>query len=219
MYKRQINYRSNHDAAAEVVSACRAAGAEAESLAGDISDEDDVLAMFAACTERFGRPDVLVNNAGILHRLDRLENFSVDRLHEVVNVNVIGAFLCAREAVKTMSTKHGGNGGSIVNVSSAASYLGSPNEYVDYAATKGAMDTMTLGLSKELAPDGIRVNAVRPGPIDTDIHEGDRLERVSKHIPMQRAGKPDEVAETILFLASDAASYVSGSLINVAGGR
>ena len=145
--------------------------------------------------------------------------FTAQRLHEVVNVNIIGAFLCAREAVKAMSPNHGGNGGSIVNVSSAASYLGSPNEYVDYAATKGAMDTMTIGLAKELAPDNIRVNAVRPGLIETDIHEGDRLERLYKNIPMQRVGQPDEVAETILFLASDAAGYVNGSLINVAGGR
>ena len=214
-----VNYRSNHDAAAAVVDACRAVGAEAESLAGDVSDENEVIAMFAACTEHLGRPDVLVNNAGILHKLDRLENFSAERLHEVVNVNIVGAFLCAREAVKSMSTKHGGNGGSIVNVSSAASYLGSPNEYVDYAATKGAMDTMTIGLAKELALDGIRVNAVRPGLIETDIHEGDRLERLYKNIPMQRVGQADEVAETILFLASEAAGYVNGSLVNVAGGR
>jgi len=214
-----INYRTNYGAAAEVVASCRSAGADAESLAGDISDEAAVLQMFAACKERFGQPDVLVNNAGILHELDRLENFSAKRLHEVVNVNIIGAFLCAREAVKAMSTKHGGRGGAIVNVSSAASYLGSPNEYVDYAATKAAVDTMTIGLAKELAPDGIRVNAVRPGPIETDIHGGGRLERVSKHIPMQRPGTPDEVAEAILFLASDAAGYINGSLVNVAGGR
>ena len=160
-----------------------------------------------------------MNNAGILHKLDRLENYSAERLHEVVNVNIVGAFLCAREAVKTMSTNHGGSGGSIVNVSSAAAYLGSPNEYVDYAATKGAMDTMTVGLAKELAPDGIRVNAVRPGLIETDIHEGDRLERLYKFIPLQRVGQAREVAEAILFLATDAASYVTGSLVNVAGGR
>ena len=214
-----INYRSNDDAAAEVVAACQATGAEAESLAGDVSSEAAVVAMFAACTERLGQPDVLVNNAGILHKLDRLENYSAERLHEVVNVNIVGAFLCAREAVKTMSTNHGGSGGSIVNVSSAAAYLGSPNEYVDYAATKGAMDTMTVGLAKELAPDGIRVNAVRPGLIETDIHEGDRLERLYKFIPLQRVGQAREVAEAILFLATDAASYVTGSLVNVAGGR
>ncbi|NNF53486.1 MAG: SDR family oxidoreductase, partial [Acidimicrobiales bacterium] len=161
----------------------------------------------------------LVNNAGILHKLERLENFSVDRLNEVVNVNIVGAFLCAREAVKIMSTRNGGRGGSIVNISSDASYLGGANEYIDYAATKGAIDTMTIGLAVEVATEGIRVNAVRPGPIETDIHEGDRLERVAPRIPMQRAGRPDEVAETILFLASDAASYVSGALVNCSGAR
>ncbi len=214
-----VNYRSNHDAASEVVNVCRAAGAEAESLAGDVSVEADVLTMFSACEERFGAPDALVNNAGILHKLDRVENYSVDRLREVVNVNFVGAFLCAREAVKAMSTKHGGRGGSIVNVSSAASYLGSANEYVDYAATKGAIDTMTIGLAQELALDGIRVNAVRPGLIETDIHEGDRLDRLYTRIPMQRVGQSDEVAEVILFLASDAASYTTGSLVNISGGR
>ncbi len=214
-----VHYLSNHDAAAAVIARCRAAGSAAESLSGDVSSEADVIDLFDACRERFGALDVLVNNAGILHPLDRLENFSAERLHEVVNVNIVGAFLCAREAVKAMSINHGGKGGAIVNVSSAAAYLGSPNEYVDYAATKGAMDTMTVGLAKELAGDGIRVNAVRPGLIDTDIHEGDRLERLYRTIPLQRVGEATEVAETILFLASDASSYVSGSLINVSGGR
>ncbi len=214
-----INYRNNHDAAASVVEACRAAGGDAEALAGDVSVEADVKAMFEMCTERFGPPAVLVNNAGILHNLDRVENYTAERLHEVVNVNIVGAFLCVREAVKVMSTNHGGSGGAIVNVSSAAAYLGSPNEYVDYAATKGAMDTMTMGLAKEVADEGIRVNAVRPGLIETDIHEGDRLERLWRNIPMQRVGQPDEVAEAILFLASDASSYVNGTLLNVSGGR
>jgi len=214
-----INYRSNHEAANEVVRACRSAGSQAVAFAGDVSNEDDVLAMYAECIGHFGPPNVLVNNAGILHSLNRVENYTVERLHEVVNVNIVGAFLCAREAVKVMSVKQGGNGGSIVNVSSAASYLGSPNEYVDYAATKGAMDTMTIGLAREVADDGIRVNAVRPGLIETSIHEGDRLERLWRNIPMQRTGKADEVAEAILFLASDAASYVNGALLNVSGAR
>ncbi len=214
-----INYRSNHDAAKQVVERCDAAGGSATALAGDVSDEADVLAMFAACHEAFGPPSVVVNNAGILHRLDRVENYSAQRLAEVVNVNIVGAFLCAREAVKAMSTRHGGSGGAIVNVSSVASVLGSPNEYVDYAATKGALDTMTIGLAKEVAAEGIRVNAVRPGLIETDIHEGDRLARLAGNVPMQRVGEVDEVAAAILFLASPAASYISGTLVNVSGGR
>lgn len=214
-----INYRSNHDAAADVVEKCRAAGANAMALAGNVGDEADVLAMFAACTDQIGTPDVLVNNAGILHQLDRVENYTAERLHEVVTVNIVGAFLCVREAVKCMSTKHGGTGGSIVNISSAAAYIGSPNEYVDYAASKGAIDTMTIGLAIEVATESIRVNAVRPGITDTGIHEGDRMERVTPKIPMQRPGTPNEIAETILFLASDAASYVSGALLNVSGAR
>ena len=214
-----IHYRNNDSAAQSVVASCRSLGVAAEAKAGNIGEEQDVLALFTACDEAFGQPDVLVNNAGILHKLERLENFSVDRLTEVVNVNIVGAFLCAREAVKVMSTRHGGRGGSIVNISSAAAYLGGANEYIDYAATKGAIDTLTVGLAVEVATEGIRVNAVRPGPIDTDIHEGDRLERVTSRIPMQRAGLPDEVAETILFLASDAATYVSGALVNSSGAR
>lgn len=214
-----INYRKDHEAASEVVQACRAEGTQAVAFAGDVSSEEDVVAMYAECVGHFGPPTVLVNNAGILHKLDRVENYSAERLNEVVSVNIVGAFLCAREAVRMMSTKRGGNGGSIVNVSSAASYLGSPNEYVDYAATKGAMDTMTIGLAREVADEGIRVNAVRPGLIETGIHEGDRLERLWRNIPMQRTGTPDEVAEAILFLASDAAGYVNGALLNVSGGR
>jgi len=214
-----VNYRSDRAWAHAVVDSCRSSGAEAESFAADVSVETDVHAMFARCAERFGPPNVLVNNAGIVHSLDRFENYSVERLHEVVSVNIVGAFLCAREAIKTMSTERGGKGGSIVNVSSAASYLGSPNEYIDYAATKGAIDTMTIGLAKEVANQGIRVNAVRPGLIETDIHEGDRLERLHGNVPMQRVGQPNEVAEAILFLASDAAGYTTGSLLNVSGGR
>jgi NAD(P)-dependent dehydrogenase (short-subunit alcohol dehydrogenase family) len=185
--------------------------------------EDDIVALFDETTDQLGSIDVFVNNAGILHRASRLDEFTVDRLTEVVEVNVIGAFVGAREAVRRMSTRHGGTGGAIVNVSSAASYLGSPNEYIDYAATKGAIDTMTIGLSKEVATEGIRVNAVRPGLIYTDIHElsgiENRVDVLSPNVPMQRGGRADEVAEAVLWLASDAASYVTGTFINTSGGR
>jgi NAD(P)-dependent dehydrogenase (short-subunit alcohol dehydrogenase family) len=218
-----ISFVSNEEAAAAVVEACSAAGAEAVAVRADVAIENDVVALFDETVDAFGRLDVFVNNAGILHRASRLDEFSVDRLDDVVRVNVVGAFLAAREAVRRMSTKHGGAGGSIVNVSSAASYLGSPNEYIDYAATKGAIDTMTIGLSKEVALEGIRVNAVRPGLIYTDIHASsgivDRVDRLAPNVPMQRGGRPDEVAEAILWLASDAASYVTGTFINTSGGR
>jgi NAD(P)-dependent dehydrogenase (short-subunit alcohol dehydrogenase family) len=217
-----VNYLSNADAAAEVVAACEAVGATALAAQGDVSKEPDVLAMFEAARS-LGPLKVLINNAGILHSQSKLEAFSFERLTEVVAVNVVGAMLCAREAVRTMSTNHGGSGGAIVNVSSAASYLGSPNEYIDYASTKGAMDTMTVGLAKEVATEGIRVNAVRPGLIKTDIHAsgGDpgRVERLAPNIPMQRGGESQEVANAIMWLASDEASYVTGTLVNVSGGR
>lgn len=217
-----VNYLSNAAAAAEVVAACEAVGATALAVQGDVSKEADVLAMFDAARS-LGPLKVLVNNAGILHTQAKLEDFSFERLTEVVAVNVVGAMLCAREAVRTMSTNHGGSGGAIVNVSSAASYLGSPNEYIDYASTKGAMDTMTVGLAKEVATEGIRVNAVRPGLINTDIHAsgGDpgRVERLASNIPMQRGGESKEVANAIMWLASDEASYVTGTLVNVSGGR
>jgi NAD(P)-dependent dehydrogenase (short-subunit alcohol dehydrogenase family) len=218
-----ISFVSNEDAAAGVVEACSSAGADAVALRADVAIESDVIALFDGAVDTFGRLDVFVNNAGILHRASRLDEFSVDRLEEVVRVNVVGAFVAAREAVRRMSTKHGGTGGSIVNVSSAASYLGSPDEYIDYAATKGAIDTMTIGLSKEVALEGIRVNAVRPGLIYTDIHASsgivDRVDKLAPNVPMQRGGRPDEVAEAILWLASDAASYVTGTFINTSGGR
>jgi NAD(P)-dependent dehydrogenase (short-subunit alcohol dehydrogenase family) len=218
-----ISFVSNEDAASGVVEACSSAGADAVALRADVAIESDVIALFDEAVDTFGRLDVFVNNAGILHRASRLDEFSVDRLEEVVRVNVVGAFVAAREAVRRMSTKHGGTGGSIVNVSSAASYLGSPDEYIDYAATKGAIDTMTIGLSKEVALEGIRVNAVRPGLIYTDIHASsgivDRVDKLAPNVPMQRGGRPDEVAEAILWLASDAASYVTGTFINTSGGR
>ena len=171
----------------------------------------------------WGRRRILVNNAGILHRQARLDSYPYGRLREVFDVNVIGAFMCAREAVRRMSTRHGGHGGSIVNVSSAASYLGSPDEYIDYAASKGAIDTLTIGLAKEVGAEGIRVNAVRPGLIDTEIHarsgEPGRAARLSATVPMRRVGTAAEVAATIMWLASDEAGYVNGAIVNCSGGR
>lgn len=218
-----LTYVSNAEAAATVVADCRAAGASAMSVQVDVSDEQQVIELFEESEAELGPLSCLVNNAGILHQQARLDEFTLDRLNEVVSVNIVGPFLCAREAVKRMSTANGGVGGTIVNVSSAASYLGSPNEFIDYAATKGAIDTMTIGLAKEVGAEGIRVNAVRPGLIDTDIHassgEPGRVARLASNIPMQRGGTAGEVAALILYLASDAASYVNGSLINVSGGR
>lgn len=218
-----VSYVRAADAAEQVVADCRSAGAAAIAVRADVGVEADVVALFERAVEDYGRVDVLVNNAGILHRAAPLAEFEVDRLEEVLRVNVIGAFVAAREAVRRMSTRLGGVGGAIVNVSSAASYLGSPHEYIDYAATKGALDTLTIGLSKEVAADGIRVNAVRPGLIHTDIHASsgivDRVDRLSSNVPMQRGGLPTEVAEAICWLASDAASYVTGTFVDVSGGR
>lgn len=218
-----VNFRTESDAAERVVAECIDRGGHAFAHRADVADEEAVVAMFDAAERRFGPVDVLVNNAGMLHPQMRLEDMTVDRWRTVFEVNVIGAFVCAREAVRRMSTRHGGAGGSIVNVSSAASYIGSPEEYVDYAASKAALDTMTTGLGKEVATDGIRVNAVRPGVIKTDIHasggEPDRVERVAPSVPMQRGGEPDEVARTILWLASDEASYITATTVNVSGGR
>lgn len=222
-YDISIGYVARADAAADTVRQCEAAGARAMAFRCDVASESDVVDLFEHTVEEFGSIAVFVNNAGILHRASRLDEFSVERLHEVVAVNVVGAIIAAREAVRHMSTRHGGRGGAIVNVSSAASYTGSPNEYIDYAATKGALDTVTIGLSKEVALEGIRVNAVRPGLIYTDLHESSgiehRVDRLAPSLPMQRGGRPDEVAEAILWLASPAASYVTGSFIDAAGGR
>jgi NAD(P)-dependent dehydrogenase (short-subunit alcohol dehydrogenase family) len=218
-----ISFRRDARAADEAAAACRAAGARVVATRADVAVEADVIALFDRVTDELGPIAAFVNNAGTLHRAARLDEFTVDRLEEVVAVNVVGAFVAAREAVRRMSTRHGGAGGAIVNVSSAASYLGSPNEYIDYAATKGAIDTMTIGLSKEVATEGIRVNAVRPGLIYTDIHElsgiENRVDVLAPNVPMQRGGEADEVAEAILWLASDAASYVTGTFINCSGGR
>ncbi|MDH3754556.1 MAG: SDR family oxidoreductase [Acidimicrobiia bacterium] len=222
-YSVAVNYVANELAADEVVEHCRRLGAGAIAVRADVSDEAEVRTLMATTEAELGRPTVLVNNAGILHQQMRFDEMSVERWREALDVNIIGSFLCAREAVRRMSTRHGGPGGSIVNVSSAASYLGSPGEYIDYAATKAAVDTLTIGLAQEVATEAIRVNAVRPGLIHTDIHasggEPDRIARVASSVPMQRGGTPEEVARTILWLASDEASYVTGALVNCSGGR
>ena len=218
-----LNYRSRHDAAAEIAQAVETAGQRCLTLAGDVAAEADVVRLFESCVENLGVPVGLVNNAGIVGLQSRVENMSAARLNEILAINVTGSFLCAREAVKLMSTRRGGAGGSIVNLSSAAARLGSPNEFVDYAATKGAIDTFTLGLAKEVAAEGIRVNAVRPGLIDTDIHassgEPGRIERLRSAIPMLREGSALEVAQSIVWLLSSESAYTTASFIDVAGGR
>ena len=218
-----VNYRSDQAAADRVVTDITEAGGRAVAVGADVSVESDVIRLFDTCDKSLGSLTALVNNAGILEAQARVEAMTLDRLQRVFATNVFGAFMCSREAVKRMSTKHGGAGGAIVNVSSAASRLGSAGEYVDYAASKGAIDTMTLGLAREVAEEDIRVNAVRAGFIYTDIHasggEPDRVERVKAAVPMKRGGTADEVAQVILWLLSDAASYVTGSLVDAAGGR
>ena len=190
---------------------------------GDVASEPDVVRLFRTVDEKLGRVSVLVNNAGIVDRGTRVETMTAQRIQRMLAINVVGSFLCAREAVKRMSTRHGGNGGSIVNVSSIAAKLGGSGEYVDYAASKGAIDTFTVGLAKEVGADGIRVNGVRPGIIRTEIHlsSGDpgRVERIGASAPLARAGEAEEIARSILWLASDEASYISGALLDVAGGR
>ena len=222
-YKVCINYRHEAKAAQAVVEQIKSQGGEAFAVQADIADEVSVMALFHTIDQHWGALTALVNNAGILETQMRLENMSADRLHRIFNTNVIGSMLCCREAVKRMSTSHGGHGGAIVNVSSAAALLGSPNEYVDYATSKGAIDTLTRGLAKEVAEESIRVNAVRPGFIYTDMHadggEPGRIERVKEFVPMKRGGEPKEVAEAILWLLSDQASYTTGSFIDVTGGR
>jgi len=218
-----ITYLREAGAAAAVVADCEAAGTRAIAIPCDVAVEADVVAAFDRTMAEIGAITAFVNNAGTLHRAARFDEYGLERLQEVVAVNVVGAFVAAREAVRCMSTRHGGEGGAIVNVSSAASYIGSPNANIDYAATKGAIDTMTIGLSKEVATEGIRVNAVRPGLIYTDIHElsgiENRVDTLSALVPMQRGGEASEVAEAIVWLASDAASYVTGAFINCSGGR
>ncbi|RJP71816.1 MAG: SDR family oxidoreductase [Comamonadaceae bacterium] len=218
-----VNYAANSLAADEVVRAIRAGGGRAMSVQADVADEAQVLAMFARIDAQFGRLGGLVNNAGVVDVSARVDEMSMARWRRMFDINVIGSMLCAREAVRRMSTRHGGEGGAIVNLSSAASRLGSPGQYVDYAAAKGAIDAFTIGLAKEVAAEGIRVNAVRPGLIETDIHASgglpDRVRDLQHLVPMQRGGQADEVAQAIVWLLSDAASYTTMSLLDVSGGR
>lgn len=218
-----INYLRNRAAAHGVVADIERAGGKAIAVAADVALEPDVVRMFETVDKALGPLTALVNNAGTVERQMRVEKMSAERLARVFAVNVIGSFLCAREAVRRMSTKQGGRGGAIVNVSSGAARLGSPNEYVDYAATKGAIDTMTIGLAQEVAAEGIRVNAVRAGYIYTEFHamggEPGRVDRVKQYVPMKRGGQPGEVANAILWLLSDEASFSTGTFLDVTGGR
>jgi NAD(P)-dependent dehydrogenase (short-subunit alcohol dehydrogenase family) len=218
-----VNYTQNSQAADEVVRAIRADGGQAISVQADVGDEAQIMAMFAQVDAKLGRLSGLVNNAGIVDLPARVDEMSWARLERMMRINVLGSMVCAREAVRRMSTLHGGQGGAIVNLSSAAAKLGSPNQYVDYAASKGAIDTLTLGLAKEVAAEGIRVNGVRPGIIDTDIHASgglpDRVKELAPQLPMRRAGTSEEVAQAIVWLLSDASSYTTGSCIEVTGGR
>ncbi|WP_422084685.1 SDR family oxidoreductase [Variovorax sp.] len=222
-YAVAVNYASNSLAADELVRSIRAGGGTAMAVRADVGDEAQVLAMFEQVDARLGRLTALVNNAGIVDVTARVDEMSAARLERMFRINVIGSFLCAREAVRRMSTKHGGTGGAIVNVSSGASRLGSPGQYVDYAASKGAIDTFTVGLAKEVADEGIRVNAVRPGVIDTEIHASgglpDRAAALGPQIPMKRAGTAEEIAGAILWLLSAEASYTTMALLDVTGGR
>ncbi|HBI10556.1 SDR family oxidoreductase [Franconibacter daqui] len=222
-YKVVVNYHKNAQAAQEVVEAIRAKGGEALAVQADIADEAQVMAMFAQIDALNQPLGALVNNAGILFTQCRVEELTAERINNVLVTNVTGYFLCCREAVKRMAHHHGGKGGAIVNVSSAASRLGAPGEYVDYAASKGAVDTLTTGLALEVAGQGIRVNCVRPGLIYTEMHacggEPGRVDRVKSSLPMQRGGQPEEVAEAIAWLLSEKASYVTGSFIELAGGK
>jgi NAD(P)-dependent dehydrogenase (short-subunit alcohol dehydrogenase family) len=218
-----VNYHHNRQAADTVVSAIERAGGQAIAVAADVSSESDVIQLFKTVDKELGIVTALVNNAGILEQQMRLEDMDASRLNRIFTTNISGYFLCAREAVRRMSTRHGGAGGAIVNVSSGASRLGSPGEYVDYAASKGAIDTMTIGLAKEVAAEGIRVNAVRPAFIYTDIHasggEARRVDRIKEFVPMRRGGQAVEVAYAILWLLSDEASYSTGTFIDVTGGK
>ena len=218
-----VNYTANSLAADEVVRAIRAAGGTAMAVQADVADEAQVLRMFEHIDSKMGRLTGLVNNAGVVDVAAPVAEHSVARWRRMFDINVIGSLICAREAVRRMGTAHGGAGGSIVNVSSAAARIGSPNQYVDYAAAKGAIDAFTLGLAKEVAAEGIRVNAVRPGLIETEIHASggwpDRVEQLKGQVPMQRGGTVDEVAQLIVWLLSDAASYTTMSLIDVSGAR
>lgn len=218
-----VNYASSKEAAEAVVATIRDAGGEAIAIAGDVGKPEDIKSIFAKIDGHFGRLDGLVNNAGIVDVIQRLDEMTPERIDRMFRVNVTGSMLAAAEAVRRMSTRHGGKGGVIVNVSSIAATLGGGGQYVDYAASKGAIDTFTVGLAREVAAEGIRVNAVRPGIIDTDIHTAaglpDRARDIAPQLPMKRAGMADEVADSILYLLSSHASYITGALLDVSGGR
>ena len=219
-----VNYQQRRDAADALVHDIQRAGGESMAVQGDVGDEAQVIAMFDAMDRHWGQPlSALVNNAGVVDRPSKVVDMSAARLERMFRINVLGSFYCAREAVRRMSTARGGLGGSIVNVSSAAALLGAAHQYVDYAAAKGAVDVMTRGLAKEVATEGIRVNAVRPGLIDTEIHASgglpDRVRELQHQVPMQRGGSADEVAEAILWLMSPASSYTTASFTEVSGGR
>ncbi|GAB3513651.1 SDR family oxidoreductase [Spirosoma knui] len=222
-YQVAVNYLHNEAAALRIVDTINQQGGKAAAFAADVAVETEVVTLFEAVEQEFGLLQALVNNVGVLETQMRVEAMSADRLLRILTTNVVSCFLCSREAIKRMSTRHGGTGGAIVNVSSIAARTGSPGEYVDYAASKGAMDAFTLGLSKEVADEGIRVNAVRPGFIYTDIHasggEPGRVDRIKETVPMKRGGYPDEVAQAILWLLSDEASFSTGTFIDITGGR
>jgi NAD(P)-dependent dehydrogenase (short-subunit alcohol dehydrogenase family) len=222
-YAVAVNYTTNSLAADEVVRQIHAGGGTAITVQADVSDEAQVLAMFETVDTRLGQLSALVNSAGVVDVTARVDQMALTRWRRMFDVNVIGTMLCAREAVRRMSTSHGGSGGAIVNIGSVSSTLGAPGQYVDYAAAKGAVETFTLGLGREVANEGIRVNAVRPGIIDTEIHAGGgqpgRAQRLAPQIPMRRPGSAEEVAQAIVWLLSDSASYTTGSILDVTGGR
>lgn len=222
-YRVVVNYQAQAAAADAVVEQIRSDGGQAISVRADVADEAQIVAMFQRVDREFGPVRALVNNAGVVDRAARVDAMDLQRLRRMFDINILGSFLSAREAIRRMSTRHGGHGGVIVNVSSVAARLGGPGQYVDYAASKGAIDTFTVGLAREVAAEGIRVNAVRPGIIDTDIHasggQPDRARQLAPQVPMQRAGSANEVAKAIVWLLSDEASYATGTIIDVAGGR
>jgi NAD(P)-dependent dehydrogenase (short-subunit alcohol dehydrogenase family) len=222
-YDVAISFVSDESAALAVAAEIEAAGRQALAVRADSADPEQVAALFAAIDRKFGRIDVLVNNAAVLAPQSRLEDLAFERLQRIFAVNAIGPILCAQQAAKRMSFRHNGRGGSVINISSAAARLGSPNEYIDYAASKGAVETFTTGFAKEVARDGIRVNCIRPGVIYTDMHasggEPGRVDRVKDSVPMGRGGQPEEVARAVLWLASDEASYITGAFLDITGGR
>ena len=218
-YDVAINYVRRADAAAEVAAVVQKSGGKAITLAGDMTKEDDIVRVFDETTRALGPISHFVHSSGVGGENSRLDAASAATIREVIDINLFGALICAREAVRRMSTAHGGQGGSIVLLSSIAAVTGGATEYVFYAAAKGGVDALTNGLAREVATEGVRVNAIRPGPTDTEIHEPGRLARITPLLPMKRPGRPDEIAEAILFLLSDAASYISGAVLNVSGAR